>query len=129
MKQIKSYQGDLPDNRIAEILYGTSNGSEALAFATLKNNKKKMPNSLINENLLNNWFFNLKQEFPSEYIAFFNLIHNYKLICAEKRVFGLISKWNSYCSKINSLGLNMYVLYVQELRSPFHIKILLEKRS
>ena len=117
MKQIKSYQGDLPDNRIAEILYGTSNGSEALAFATLKNNKKKMPNSLINENLLNNWFFNLKQEFPSEYIAFFNLIHNYKLICAEKRVFGLISKWNSYCSKINSLGLNMETIVFDYLES------------
>ena len=39
MKQIKSYQGDLPDNRIAEILYGTSNGSEALAFASIKSTK------------------------------------------------------------------------------------------
>ena len=107
VKQIKSHQGDLPDNRIAEILYGTSNGSEALAFATLKNNKNKKPNSLLDENLLNKWFFNLKQEFLNNYIVFLNLIHNYKLICAEKRVFGLVNKWNSYCSKVHSLGLNI----------------------
>jgi len=107
VKQIKSCQGVLPDNRIAEMLYGTSNGSEVLAFATLKSNKYKRPNSLIDENILDNWFFNLKQEFSSNYIVFFNLILDYKLICAEKRVFSLVEKWNSYCSKINSLGLNM----------------------
>jgi len=107
MKQIKLYQEDLPDNRIAEKLYGTSNGSEALAFATLKSNKFKRPNSLIDEKVLDNWFFNLKQEFPSNYTVFFNLILDYKLICAEKRVFSLIEKWNSYCSRINTLGLNM----------------------
>jgi hypothetical protein len=107
VKQIKSLQGDLPDNRIAEILYGTSNGSEASTFATLKSNKYKCPNSLIYEKVLDNWFFNLKQEFPSNYVFFFNLVHDYKLRCAEKRVFGLVEKWNSYCSKINSLELNM----------------------
>jgi hypothetical protein len=107
VKQIKSLQGDLPDNRIAEILYGTSNGSEALAFATLKSKKYKRPNSLIDENILDNWLFNLKQEFPSNYAVFFDLIHDYKLLCAEKCVFGLVEKWNSYCSKVCILGLNM----------------------
>lgn len=107
VKLIKTYLGDLPDNRIAEILYGISNGSEALAFATLKNNKTKKPNSLIDEKVLDHWFSNLKQEFSNDFNAFFNLIHGYKLKCAEQRVFGLLKKWNSYCSKVNRLGLNM----------------------
>ena len=107
VKQIRSFRGDLPDNRIAEILYGTSNGSEALAFATLKSNKFTKLFSLIDENLLDNWYFNLKLQFPKDFSAFFNLIKNYKLLCAEKRVSALINKWNSYCSKVHSLGLNM----------------------
>jgi hypothetical protein len=72
-KLIKKYLGDLPDNRIAEILYGTSNGSEALAFATLKNNKNKKPNSLIDEKIIDHWFSNLKLEFSNNFNAFFNV--------------------------------------------------------
>lgn len=106
-KLIKTYLGDLPDNRIAEILYGTSNGSEALAFATLKNNKNKKPNSLIDEKIIDHWFSNLKLEFSNDFNAFVNLIREYKLKCAEKRVFGLLKKWETYCSKVNRLGLNM----------------------
>ncbi len=78
-----------------------------MAFATLRSNKFIKPNSLIDEDLLNNWFFNLKHEFPRDYFIFFNMVNNYKLICAEKRVFDLVNKWNSYCSKVNGLGLNM----------------------
>jgi len=107
VKQIKSHQGNLPDKRIAEILYGTPNGSEALAFATLKSNKYAKPHSLIDEKLLNTWFLNLKYKFPMDFLVFSNMINNYKLMCAEKRVFGLVNKWNSYCSKVCSLGLNM----------------------
>ncbi len=107
VKQVRSYRGDLPNNRIAEILYGTSNGSEALAFATLKSNKYAKPYSLIDENFLNNWYFNLILQFPKDFSVFFNMINNYKSFCAEKRVFDLVNKWNSYCSKVHSLGLNM----------------------
>ena len=107
LRQIRSLRGDLPDNRIAEIIYGTSNGSEALAFAQIKSQKYTKPHSLIDENLLDNWFFNLNHKFQRNFFDFFNIINNYKLICAEKRVFDLVNKLNSYCSKVHSLGLNM----------------------
>jgi len=91
-----------------KILYGTSNGSEDIAFTLLKSKKDTNAYSLINENLLDKWAINLNHEFSREdCLAFFNMINNYKLICAEKRVFDLNNKWKSYCSIVNRLELNM----------------------
>ena len=107
LKQIRSLREDLTDSRIAEILYGSYDGSEATNFAGLKATKFKNANSLIDEELLDNWFFNLKCEYPEDYLSFLNIISNYKKKCAKKRVFDLVKKWDSYCSKVEGLGLRM----------------------
>ncbi|TFG23426.1 MAG: hypothetical protein EU529_07365 [Promethearchaeota archaeon] len=128
LDQIKAILGDVPDKKIAEILYHTSDGSEALAFATLKHTKNDNPNSLIDENLLDIWFLNLKREFPRYISTFFNMIHNYKLIYAEKCVFDLVDKWDSYCIKVQNRGLNMETKMFDFIKSALK-GILIEEMS
>lgn len=107
VNEIIEIQGELPDNKIAEILYGKNNGSEASSFATLKSNKNSTPFSILDEKLLKTWFLNIKDMFPTKILTFFNMFNKYELNIAEKRVFDLVNKWNSYCIKVNNLGLNM----------------------
>jgi len=107
LNQIRSLRGDLTDSRIAAILYDTYDGSETTKFAVLKATKFKNANSVIDEALLDNWFFNLKHEYPTKIFNFLNIINKYKKKCAKKHVFNLVKKWDSYCSKVEGLGLNM----------------------